>query len=115
MQMVGEVRVVRCSPEETPFEETRIDLPIPHRSETPTKRICLIKRDYGSHHVNHRLRDESGNGGAPVVLKFICDVAKDRPQALALAREMLRPRCVRRCDGNAAECLPCIFGVAHPS
>ncbi len=113
MKMVSKIRVGRYSPEETPFDETRIDLLIPGRSETMSKRICLIKRDDRSHHVDNGLCAEPGNGGAPVVLELICDAAEEGSQALTLAREMLGPRSVRRCKANTAKCPPRLFGVAH--
>src|SRR5882724_12009966 len=111
--MVGEVG--RIPTEEASLDETRIELLIPRRNKTTTKCVCLIKRDHRRHHVNNGLRADTGDGGAPVVLKFICDVAKERSQPLALAQELLWPRGVWRCHENAAECLPRIFGVVHPT
>jgi len=85
VQMVGEVCVVRDSSEETPFDEACVDLLIPRGSETMTKCVGVIERVDGGHHVNDGLCAEPGDGGASVVLKFVGDVAKNRPQALAFA------------------------------
>jgi|CZKL01.1.fsa_nt_gi hypothetical protein len=41
--MVCDVRAVRYPPEETPFDETRLDLLIPRLSKTIAERVCLIE------------------------------------------------------------------------
>ena len=85
LQRLAKVCVVRDSSEETPFDEACVDLLIPCGSETMTKCVGVIERVDGGHHVNDGLCAEPGDGGASVVLKFVGDVAKNRPQALAFA------------------------------
>jgi hypothetical protein len=77
--MEGGPGAFRVPPKEAPPDETCIDFPIPSDYKAVTKRIRLIKRGHGRHHVNNGLRAESSDSSAPIVLKLICNMAQERP------------------------------------
>src|SRR5215467_11445564 len=101
--MVGELRTFLILPEETPFDETCINLAIPCARKMLSQRVRLIKRGDGRHHVNDGFCAEPGNGSASVVLKVVRDAAKERPQQFALLREMFWPGRVWTGDGDVTE------------